>query len=267
MSVRACTYNQLVPFLHRVIASLSSWHLPVDASAHGPALDRHLLLNLDIALALFVLANILLLAGLLFSRRAPRPIHKLTLEYLPLAALTVLFFWLGLRAQQLWAAQRYTGADPAAMQVEAVGMQFLWYFRYPGHDRAFGHTSLTLADAAAGNPLGIDPHDAYGHDDLVGGALTLPANREVDLTLRSHDVIHGFAVPQLRLKQNAVPGTDTHIHFTATKPGDYAILCTQVCGLGHYRMQAVLHVLPQPDFDRWLATQEADKTSTQPHQP
>ncbi len=246
-----------MPFLHRVFASLSSWHLPVDASAHGPALDRHLLLNLDIALALFVLANILLLTGLLFSRRAPRPIHKLTLEYLPLAALTILFAWLGLRAQQLWAAQRYTGADPAAMQVEAVGMQFLWYFRYPGHDRAFGHVNLALADASAGNPLGLDPHDVYGADDLVQGALTLPADREVDLTLRSHDVIHGFAIPELRLKQNAVPGQDTHIHFTATRPGDYAILCTQVCGLGHFRMQAILHVLPQPDFDRWLATQES----------
>ena len=254
-----------MPFLHRVFANLSAWHLPTDASAHGPALDAHLLLNLDIALALFVLANILLFTGLLFSRRAPRPIHKLTLEYLPLAALTVLFFWLGLRAQHLWAAQRYTGADPSAMQVEAVGMQFLWYFRYPGHDRAFGHTKLSLADASAGNPLGLDPHDGYGADDLVQGALTLPANREVDLTLRSHDVIHGFAVPELRLKQNAVPGQDTHIHFTATKPGNYAILCTQVCGLGHYRMQAVLHVLPQLEFNNWLATQEATKTAPPPN--
>ena len=250
-----------MPFLHRVLATLTGWHLPTDASAHGPALDAHLLLNLDIALALFVLANAILFAGLLFRRRAPRPIHKLTLEYLPLAALTVLFFWLGLRAQHLWAAQRYTGADPAAMQVEAVGMQFLWYFRYPGQDRAFGHTALRLVDPAAGNPLGLDPHDPYGHDDLVRGQLTLPANREIDLTLRSHDVIHGFAIPELRLKQNAIPGQDTHIHFTATKPGTYAILCTQVCGLGHYRMQAVLHVLSQPDFNHWLTLQES---TTQP---
>jgi cytochrome c oxidase subunit II len=250
-----------VPFLHRVFARLSSWHLPADASAHGAALDRHLLLNLNIALALFVLANLLIVAGLVFRRRATRPIHKLTLEYLPLAALSVLFLWLGLRAQQLWATERYTGADPAALQVEAVGMQFLWYFRYPGHDRAFGHTHLDLADAAAGNPLGIDPHDAYGGDDLVRGQLVLPAGREVDLNLRSHDVIHGFAVPELRLKQNAVPGQDTHIHFTATQPGTYAILCTQVCGLGHFRMQAVLRVLPAAEFNRWLASQEAARSA------
>ena len=244
-------------FLHRVVARLSSWHLPADASAHGPALDRHLLLNLDIAFALFILANIFLVSGLLFQRRAPRPIHKLTLEYLPLLALTALFIWLGLRAQQLWAAQRFTGADPAAMQVDVVGMQFLWYFRYPGRDRAFGHTSLALADPGAGNPLGIDPKDPYGHDDLVTGQLVLPAGREVDLNLRSHDVIHGFAIPELRLKQNAIPGQDTHIHFTPTVPGTYAILCTQVCGLGHYRMQAVLRVLSPADFDRWRSAREA----------
>ncbi len=236
----------------------------MDASAHGPALDGHLRLNLWVILALFALAHLLLFAGLAFRRRAPRLIHKLTLEYLPLAAFTVLFAWLGFRAQQLWAAQRFTGADPAAMQVDVVGMQFLWYFRYPGRDRAFGHTSLALADPAAANPLGLDPKDPYGRDDLVTGQLVLPANREVDLNLRSHDVIHGFDIPQLRIQQNAIPGQDTHIHFTPTTPGTYAILCNQVCGLGHYRMQAVLRVLSQPDFDRWLASQEAAKALSPP---
>lgn len=251
-----------MPFLRRVVASLSSWHLPVDASAHGPAIDQHLKLNLWVILALFALAHALLFAGLASRRRAPRPVHKFTLEYIPLAAFTVLFAWLGFRAQQLWAAQRFTGADPAAMQVDVVGMQFLWYFRYPGADRAFGHTRLALADAGAGNPLGIDPKDPYGRDDVVRGQLVLPANREVDLNLRSHDVIHGFAIPQLRIKQNAVPGQDTHIHFTPTTPGTYAILCTQVCGLGHYRMQAVLRVLPSAEFKQWLQAQQTDGTTS-----
>ncbi len=60
----------------------------------------------------------------------------------------------------------------------------------------------------------------------------------------------------MRLKQNAVPGQDSHIHFTPETPGTYAILCTQVCGLGHYRMQAALRVLPAADFDRWLSQHE-----------
>lgn len=239
------------------------WHLPADASRHGPALDQHLLLNLWIALALFALANILLLLALLFRRRARRPIHKLTLEYLPLLGVTLLFGWLGLRAQRLWAAQRYTGADPAAMQVEVTGMQFVWYFRYPGPDATFGHTSLALADPAAANPLGLDPTDPRSRDDLVSSQLVLPAAREVDLTLRAQDVIHGFAIPEMRLKQNAVPGQDTHIHFTPEIPGTYAILCTQVCGLGHFRMRAVLRVLAPADFDRWLTLHEtADNASS-----
>ena len=236
--------------------ALRFWHLPVDAAQHGSALDSHLLLNLWIALALFTLANILLIAGVLFRRRAHRPLHKLTLEYIPLTAFTALFLFLGVRAHSLWAAQRYTGAAPDALQVEVTGMQFAWYFRYPGADATFGRTQPQLVSAAEGNPVGLDPADTHSADDIVRSQLVLPAGRQVDLTLRAIDVIHGFAIPELRLKQNAVPGQTEHIHFTPQVPGDYAILCTQVCGLGHYRMQAVLRVLPAPRFDQWLQEQE-----------
>jgi cytochrome c oxidase subunit 2 len=238
------------------------WHLPRNAALHGSALDAHLRLNLWIALALLTLAHLILFAGLL-RRRSTRPRRIALLEYLPLAALTVLFFGLAFRAQQLWAAQRYTGADPAAMQVEVSGMQFAWYFRYPGADYAFGRTRLSLADAAAGNPLGLDSTDRHATDDFVTSTLVLPANREVDLTLIAQDVIHGFSVPEMRLKQNALPGTTVHIHFTPTAPGDYAILCTQVCGLGHYRMTATMRILAQPAFDQWLHTQQTLHGGTQ----
>lgn len=232
------------------------WHLPADASWHGHALDSHLLLNLWISLALFGLANVLLVIGVLSRRRAHRPIHKLTLEYLPLLLFALLFLFLGIRASSLWATQRYTGAAPDALQIEVTGLQFAWYFRYPGADATFGRTQNELVSAAEGNPVGLDPADPHGSDDIVRPQLILPAGRQVDLSLRAVDVIHGFAIPQMRLKQNAVPGETQHIHFTPELPGEYAILCTQVCGLGHYRMQAVLRVLPAPDFDRWLAQQE-----------
>jgi cytochrome c oxidase subunit 2 len=238
------------------------WHLPRDGSAHGAALDAHLLLNLWIALALLSLAHVLLFAGILGQRRAHRAHDALTLEYLPLAAFTLLLAFAAWRAQRLWAAQRYTGADLAAMQVEVTGMQFAWYFRYPGADAAFGATSLALADPSAGNPLGIDPADPRGADDLVTSQLVLPVDREVDLTLRAQDVIHGFAVPEMRLKQNAVPGAAAHIHFTPTATGDYAILCTQLCGTGHYRMNATLRVVSQRDFTAWLAQREAAQRET-----
>jgi cytochrome c oxidase subunit 2 len=142
------------------------------------------------------------------------------------------------------------------MQIEVTGQQFAWYFRYPGSDATFGTTHPQLADAAVGNPVGIDPADPHSADDFVASELVLPQNREIDLTLRAQDVIHGFSVPELRLKQNAVPGETIHIHFTATTPGTYAILCTQLCGLGHYRMSANLRVLPPEEFQSWLAAKE-----------
>lgn len=245
-----------MPSAQPIPADLRFWHLPVQAAHHGFALDRHLLLNLWIALALFGLANILLIIGVISHRRAHRPLHKLTLEYIPLACFTVLFVLLGLRANSLWATQRYTGAAPDALQVEVTGMQFAWYFRYPGADATFGRTNSQLVNAAEANPVGLDPTDPHGADDIVRPQLVLPAGREVDLTLRAVDVIHGFAIPEMRVKQNAVPGQTQHIHFTPELPGDYAILCTQVCGLGHYRMQAMLRVLPANEFDQWLREQE-----------
>jgi cytochrome c oxidase subunit 2 len=231
------------------------WNLPIDAARHGHILDSQLLLNLWIALALLALAHLLLLVGLALRKRT-RPGHQFLTEYLPIAAFTLLLATLAIHSERLWATQRYTGPDLSAMQVEVTGMQFVWYFRYPGTDAAFGNTRLSLVSAAEANPLGIDPADPHGRDDIVTSQLVLPAGREVDLTLRAQDVIHGFSVPQMRLKQDATPGMTTHIHFTPETPGDYAILCTQVCGLGHYRMQATLRVLPPAAFDTWLHTQE-----------
>ncbi len=229
------------------------WHLPLDASLHGPALDQHLLLNLWIVLALLALAHVLVFIGLAKRRTRTPPRRQRTIEYLPIATLALLFTVLAARAETLWQAARYTGADPSALQVEVTGMQFVWYFRYPGPDAIFGAVKPELIAPGEGNPLGRDPTDDSGRDDFISSQLVLPAARQVDLRLRAQDVIHGFSVPDMRLKQNAVPGQTIHIHFTPTAPGDYAILCTQLCGSGHYRMAATLRVLSQSDFDAWVA--------------
>ena len=242
------------------LSALPQWWLPLNAAAHGASLDRHLLLNLWIATALLALTHLLLLAGLIL-RRGKRVRRTAALfEYVPVALLTVLFAWLTLRAEGLWAETRYTGANPAAMQVEVTGVQFAWYFRYPGSDAAFGRVRPELVAPGEGNPLGIDPKDAKGADDFVSSELVLPAGREVDLRLHAQDVIHGFSVPEMRIKQNAVPGQNFHLHVTPTRPGTYAILCTQLCGLGHYRMGATLRVLDETDYKKWLASHEAAVT-------
>jgi cytochrome c oxidase subunit II len=238
---------------------LAPWFLPPDASAHGPALDHHLLLNLWIALSLLVLAHVILLLGLILRRHSEATSLN-RIEYLPLAALAVLFTFLTIKAERLWAATRYTGASLTALQIEATGVQFAWYFRYPGPDATFGITRPQLVAPGEGNPLGLDPTDPHSPDDIISSELVLPANREVDLRLRAQDVIHGFSIPELRLKQNTVPGQTIHIHFTPTTPGTYAILCTQLCGTGHYRMNATLRILPPVQFGAWQAAHQKEST-------
>jgi cytochrome c oxidase subunit 2 len=236
-----------------------SWPLPPDASAHGPALDHHLLLNLWIALALLALAHLILLAGLLAHRRTEAT-NLWRIEYLPLALLALLFATLTIKAERLWADTRYTGASLTALQIEVTGVQFAWYFRYPGPDATFGITRPQLVAPGEGNPLGLDSTDPHSADDEITSELVLPTDREVDLRLHAQDVIHGFSIPELRLKQNAVPGQTIHIHFTPTTPGTYAILCTQLCGLGHYRMNATLRILPPDQVAIWLASKQKAAT-------
>jgi cytochrome c oxidase subunit 2 len=237
--------------------TFAPWGLPRDASAHGPFLDHHLLLNLWLFLALLVLAHLILFIGLL-SRRRPAQKNLWRIEYLPLIALTILFAAVAFKAQHLWADTHYTGADPAALQVEVNARQFAWYFRYPGPDATFGITKPQLVAPGEGNPLGLDPADPHSADDEITSELVLPANREVDLRLTAQDVIHGFSIPEMRLKQNAVPGQTIHLHFTPTTTGTYAILCTQLCGLGHYRMNATLRVLSSSQFAAWLTAHQQE---------
>jgi cytochrome c oxidase subunit 2 len=233
------------------------WFLPADAAAHGVGMDREMLLNLWIALALLVGLHLALFAGLAVRKGFRTRRSAALFEYVPVVLLTVMFVWLTVRAERLWAETRYTGADPGALQVEVTGMQFAWYFRYPGKDYAFGRTRPELVAPGEGNPLGIDPSDPQGADDVVTSELVLPVGREVDVRLKAQDVIHGFAVPELRVKQNAVPGQTFHVHFTPTAVGTYAVICTQLCGLGHYRMAARLRVVPEAEFEEWLAGKES----------
>ncbi len=242
--------------------------MPANGALHGLAVDRLTKLNLSAVLCLFLLAHLFLALTFFrrpfFRRRRSQELPRFSFaESLPLVLICGLYIWMAITAQRLWAANRFEGPSLTAMQVEVVGVQFQWYFRYPGTDATFGATRPALVDAGAGNPLGIDPLDAQGVDDLVSSELVLPAGREIDLRLRAHDVIHGFFIPGMRLKQNAVPGLTLHVHFTPIEPGEYPILCTQVCGLGHGHMQAKLRVLPPAAFHQWLAVGEQKRLAQQ----
>lgn len=233
--------------------------MPANGALHGPIVDRLMFWNLAGLCAAALLAHVWLLIALL-RRRPGAGSFSAVVRWGLVAVFCAMYSWMALTAQRLWAANRYSGPSPSAMQVEVVGEQFQWYFRYPGADAVYGTVRPELVNAAAGNPLGLDPRDPHGADDIVSGILVLPAGREVDLQLRSLDVIHGFFVPGMRLKQNTVPGLVLHVHFTPVVEGTYPILCSQVCGLGHQRMQARLLVVSPAEFAKWMAARERART-------
>lgn len=177
------------------------------------------------------------------------------------AAVTVLLFALNFAGMHLWAASRRPAAA-GALTVEATGVQFAWYFRYAGPDGRFGRTDSKQVDASLGNPLGLDPADSSGADDIVSAELVLPLGREADVRLRAQDVIHSFFVPAFRIKQDAVPGLATATHFRTTQLGEYELACAELCGIGHHRMKARVRVVPEAEYYAWLAQKSAEREGT-----
>ncbi len=90
--------------------------------------------------------------------------------------------------------------------------------------------------------VSIPTNDPDSKDDIVTAEMAIPVNSEIHLLMHAKDVGHSFFVPELRVQQDFVPGLDLSLHFTATKIGRYEIVCTQLCGLGHYNMKAYLSV-------------------------
>jgi cytochrome c oxidase subunit II len=246
------------------------WWFPVNISTHGAGIDHQFSLTLAVCAVVFVLAQL----GLGYfvwkyrDRRDGRKAiyshgnNKLEATWTTAAAIT--FIGLNLMGYRLWANLRFAGPDPGALRVEVQGQQFAYYFRYPGPDGQFGPIHVEKVDDATGNFFGLDrDHDAAAKDDIVTATLGIPVNRPIELILRSKDVGHSFYVRELRVQQDLLPGMEIPIHFTATDEalkhngGRYEIVCTQLCGLGHYKMRAFLQVMTQEDFAKWLQQQEA----------
>src|SRR6202021_2696631 len=146
----------------------------------------------------------------------------------------------------------------AGISFLASQIHFAFYFRYPGPDGRFGPIHPEQISEANANFFGLDTtHDQDSKDDIVAAEFAIPVNREIHLLMHSKDVGHSFYVPELRVQQDFVPGLDVSLHFTATKIGKYEIVCTQLCGLGHYNMTAYLEVKSQEDYDAWIKKEAA----------
>jgi cytochrome c oxidase subunit 2 len=142
-----------------------------------------------------------------------------------------------------------------AVEFEAVGQQWSWGFRYPGEDGQLGTADNRYVTFA--NPLGVNPDDPNGQDDIViaNGTPHLLLDQPVKILLRSKDVLHDFYVPNFRAKMDLVPGLVSYIWLTPTVAGPYEILCAEYCGVGHYAMSGDIIVSEKSDFDAWLAEQ------------
>ena len=160
-----------------------------------------------------------------------------------------------------WATRvRDFPSENEATVVRVVGEQFAWNVHYPGPDGKFGRTDVS--SMAADNPLGLDRRDPDAKDDITTiNQLTLPVDRPVLVHLSSKDVIHSFGLYEMRVKQDAVPGLDIPVWFIPNRIGDYEITCSQLCGLGHYRMRGFVNIKTDADYQAFLA-EEAKSLTT-----
>lgn len=224
-----------------VIAPYQGWWFPPDISAHGRTIDDLFFFILWLTGVVFVITE-----GALFyfmwkynTKNNAAPVkfshgsHTLEVVWTILPAVTLLF--IAIYQMDAWAAAKMRKPDMAPT-AEITGRQFNWDVRYPG------------PDGVLGTP-----------DDLVctDGDVHLPVGEEILLTITSQDVLHSFFLPNMRMKQDVVPGMDQSMWFRATETGEFDIVCAELCGWGHYKMKGRLTVQSRDAFDKWLAEQYA----------
>jgi len=211
--------------------------MPLNVSSFGGEIDSVYRLILYIVAFWFVLVEGLLLFFAVRYRRQPgvrafynRGETRGETAWILVPAAIVLLLDLGIDSagNRAWRMVKDT-LPPAQMEVLVTAKQFNWEFTYPGPDGKLG-----TAD-----------------DVVIENELHVPADQVVHLTLDSKDVIHSFWAPNLRLKQDIVPGRRIKAWFEATRPGTYELACSELCGFGHYSMRGTITVHTPSDFARW----------------
>ena len=245
----------LLTLLSVLLFVSGKWWFPEPISEHAPALDRQFMITIVVVGISFTAAQIGLGWMVWKYRDTGKPGDRAVyshgsnrLEVLWTVITAVIFIALAVMGQSVWASLRLNDAPAGSYTVEAVAQQFQWNFHYAGADNKFGRTDPTLIDDGTLNFIGLDAEDAAARDDAVTSALAIPVNRPVELRLRSKDVIHNFWVPQLRFKQDLVPGMEIKVHFTANKVGKYELACAELCGQLHFKMKSYMLVLPEDEL-------------------
>jgi cytochrome c oxidase subunit 2 len=237
------------------------WGLPVQASAQAAHLDRITALVHLLMAVVFVGWGLYFVYVLIRFRRSRQPAADYhgargrwsTWSEGAVAAAEVLL--LAAFSIPAWASLVNPPAENALV-VRVTAQQFSWTMHYPGPDGEFGRVDAALISAE--NPAGLDRQSIHARDDVIAiNELHVPLGRAVVVQLSARDVIHSFGVPAMRVKQDAIPGMMTPVWFTPALEGRFDIACSQLCGLGHYRMRGTVIVEAPEAFDRWLISESA----------
>lgn len=149
--------------------------------------------------------------------------------------------------------------DEDVTRIHVIAEQFAWNFHYPGEDGIFGRLAPEHIDLAI-NPVGIDPNDPHGADDITAAELHFPVDKVVVAELTSKDVIHSFGLNVMRIKQDVIPGMRIPVWFRPIKTGTYEVSCAQLCGNNHYSMRAIMVVEPdEAAFNAWLESKKPEE--------
>lgn len=238
---------------------VNPWRPPV-ASEHGKGVDAMITYLLVTTGIIFIVGHIVLCFFVLrYSKEKTYKnllVKSELLWSLPSVLIMIVIAEGGVLLIGLPVWQKLYGKlDADAIQVEVVGKQFEWLIRYPGKDGKFGKTDLKLVNLKR-NPFGLVEEDPHAKDDIVSiGTLHLPVNKMASIKLRSYDVIHGFCIPNFRIKQDIVPGIFGQTQFKPDVVGEYELVCAELCGLGHHEMMGKVIVHDEKDFNAWLNKQ------------
>jgi cytochrome c oxidase subunit 2 len=233
--VRVVTIGLLAAVVATAVAVFVPW-LPDQESKEGGRIDFIFWFVIAICIAVFAVVAAVTIYSVVTFRARPDddsdgpPIHGHTgLEIAWTAIPTVLVTVIAILSAVALAENGKLKKD--RLRVDVTAQQFAWHFKYP----------------------------QYG--GIQSNNLRLVEGRQVELRLRSLDVIHSFWVPEWRIKRDLVPagpgGTDVDntVVVTPDKVGTYSVVCTELCGFGHATMRALVRVLPPDQYESWLKRQ------------
>mgnify|MGYP000197398234 CR=1 FL=1 len=225
--VRITVYGVIAGILASVVALLVPW-LPTSASEEMDRIEFTFWFTTAICVGVFAVVAAAIAYSVLKFRVQPDddtdgpPIHGHTgIEIVWTAVPAVLVTAISIVSAVVLARNDDPGPNPIRIAVTA--QQFAWKFEYPGDKK------------------------------VTTGELVLPIGQAVKLTLNSLDVIHSFWVPEFGQKSDAVPGIETTLVVTPTRLGEYSLVCTELCGLGHATMRAPVRVVERAEYDKFLA--------------